>query len=99
VEIVKDPREAACHVVAEFLQSSPNIPFDFSDCLNYASDNDSLVQAYIGRSPVDPNSSKYRDIADRFKQGLVGGGFISIVNMHSLRLLFSTTLHGEKNNE
>jgi hypothetical protein len=27
---------------------------------------------------VNENSSKYRDIADRFRQGLVGDGFICI---------------------
>jgi hypothetical protein len=42
----------------------------------------------VGKSPVNPNSSKYRDIADRFKQGLVGDGLISVVNMNPLRLIF-----------
>ena len=44
----------------------------------------SLVEAYMGKSPVSNNNSKYRDIADRFKQGLLGEGLISIVDMNPL---------------
>ncbi|HEY5630834.1 MAG TPA: hypothetical protein VIR31_01770, partial [Nitrososphaeraceae archaeon] len=40
------------------------------------------------KSPVNNNSSKYRDIADRFKQGLVGEDLITIENMHPLTLVY-----------
>jgi DNA replicative helicase MCM subunit Mcm2 (Cdc46/Mcm family) len=88
VVVVQDPREVACHEIAKFLQENANMPYDFQDCINYAADNNSLVQTYLGRSPISNNSSKYRDIADRFKQGLVGNGLISIEDMNPLRLIF-----------
>ncbi len=77
VVVVQDPREATCLEIAKFLQENPNIPYEFQDCINYATDHNTLVQAYLGKSPVNNNSSKYRDIADRFKQGLVGENFAS----------------------
>lgn len=88
IVVVQDPREAACREIAKFLQQNPNIPYDFQDCINYATSNSTLAGTYIGKSPVNPNSSKYRDIADRFKQGLVGDGLISVVDMNPLRLMF-----------
>ena len=36
VVVVEDPREATCHEIAKFLQESPNMPFEFQDCINYA---------------------------------------------------------------
>jgi DNA replicative helicase MCM subunit Mcm2 (Cdc46/Mcm family) len=88
VVIVQDPREAVCHEIAKFLMSNPNIPYEFQDCINYAASVNTLVEAYLGKSPVNNNSSKYRDIADRFKQGLVGEGLISIEEMTPLALVF-----------
>ncbi len=88
VVVVQDPRDAACREIVKFLTRTPNMPFDFQDCINYATSNNSLVEAYLGKSPVDNNSSKYRDIADRFKQGLIGEDLISIENMNPLRLVF-----------
>jgi DNA replicative helicase MCM subunit Mcm2 (Cdc46/Mcm family) len=96
VVVVQDPREAACLEIAKFLMQNPNIPYDFQDCINYATSNNTSVEAYLGKSPVNPNSSKYRDIADRFKQGLIGGGLISIVDMNPLRLMFRVQVKGEK---
>jgi hypothetical protein len=55
----------------------------------------SLVEAYLGKSPVNNNNSKYRDIADRFKQGLVGDGLISVVNMNPLTLVFKVAAKEE----
>lgn len=89
VAIVEDPREATCHEIAKFLQESPNMPYEFQDCINYAASKNSLVETYLGKSPVSNNSSKYRDIADRFKQDLVGDGLISIVKMNPLTLVFN----------
>ena len=97
VAIVEDPREATCHEIAKFLQESPNMPFAFQDCINYAASKNSLVETYLGKSPVSNNSSKYRDIADRFKQGLVGDGLISIVNMNPLTLVFNTPVKESSN--
>lgn len=88
IVVVQDPREATCHEIAKFLQENPNIPYEFQDCINYAADHNTLVEAYLGKSPVNNNNSKYRDIADRFKQGVVGEGMISIVNMSPLTLIF-----------
>jgi hypothetical protein len=88
VVVVQDPRDAACREIVKFLTQTPNIPFDFQDCINYAASNNSLVESYLGKSPVNNNSSKYRDIADRFKQGLVGEVLISIESMNPLRLMF-----------
>jgi hypothetical protein len=73
------------------------MPYDFQDGINYASDHNTLVEAYVGKSPVNPNSSKYRDIADRFKQGLVGDGLISVVNMNPLRLFFRVSVKEDNN--
>jgi hypothetical protein len=55
---------------------------------NYAASNNSLVEAYVGKSPVNNNSSKYRDIAERFKQGLAGKGLITVENLHPLTLVY-----------
>ena len=88
IAIVQDPREVTCYEIAKFLQENPNMPYDFQDCINYAADHNILVEAYLGKSPVNNNNSKYRDIADRFKQGLVGGSLISVVNMNPLILIF-----------
>lgn len=90
VVVVQDPREAACQEIAKFLTQNPNIPYDFQDCINYAASNNTLVEAYLGKSPVNNNSSKYRDIADRFKQGLVGEGLISIVDMRTFYKILCT---------
>jgi hypothetical protein len=68
------------------------MPYEFQDCINYAARKNSLVETYLGKSPVSYNSSKYRDIADRFKQGLVGDGLISIVNMNPLTLVFNASV-------
>ena len=46
VVVVQDPREATCHEIAKFLQTNPNIPFEFQDCINYAASVNSLVEAY-----------------------------------------------------
>ena len=92
VAIVQDPREATCHEIAKFLQEIPNMPFEFQACINHAARKNSLVETYLGESPIDNNSSKYRDIADRFKQGLVGNGLISIVNMNPLTLVFNASV-------
>jgi len=89
VIVVEDPREVTCHEIAKFLQTNPNIPYEFQDCINYAVSKNSLVETYLGKSPVNNNSSKYRDIADRFKQGLVSDGLISIVDMNPLTLILS----------
>ncbi len=88
VVLVQDPREATCQEIAKFLQTNPNMPYEFQDAINYASEHNTLVEVYVGKSPVNPNGSKYRDIADRFKQGLVGDGLISVLNMNPLRLIF-----------
>ena len=99
VAVVQDPREATCYEIAKFLQQSPNMPYDFQDCINYATDHNTLVEAYLGKSPVNNNNSKYRDIADRFKQGLVGDGLISIVNMNPLTLIFKVVAKEESSKD
>jgi replicative DNA helicase Mcm len=88
VVLVQDPREATCQEIANFLQQNPNIPYTFQDCINYAADKNSLVGTYLGNSPVKNDSWKYRDIADRFKQGVVGEGLISVEDMNPLTLVF-----------
>jgi hypothetical protein len=88
VVLVQDPREATCQEIANFLQQNPNIPYTFQDCINYAADKNSLVGTYLGTSSVKNDSWKYRDIADRFKQGLIGEGLISIEDMNPLTLVF-----------
>jgi replicative DNA helicase Mcm len=88
VVVVQDPREATCHEIVKFLMENPSMPYDFQDCINYATSRSTLVEAYLGKSPVSNNSSKYRDIADRFKQGLIGDGLISVEAMNPLRLMF-----------
>jgi replicative DNA helicase Mcm len=95
VTVVQDPRDIICQEIIKFLTQTPNMPFDLHDCINYASSSNSLVEAYIGKSPVNANSSKYRDVAERFKQGLVGKGLISIESMNPLRLMFNIN-HTEK---
>jgi DNA replicative helicase MCM subunit Mcm2 (Cdc46/Mcm family) len=92
VVVVQDPREVVCHAIAKFLMANPNIAHDFQDCMNYAVSASTVAEAYLGKSPVDNNSSKYRDIADRFKQGLIGDGLISISNVHPLRLMFKVSV-------
>jgi DNA replicative helicase MCM subunit Mcm2 (Cdc46/Mcm family) len=87
VVVVQDPRDATCQEIIKFLAQNANMPYDFQDCINYAASNNTLVEAYVGKSPVNNNSSKYRDIADRFKQGLVGKGLITIEDLHPLRLI------------
>jgi hypothetical protein len=62
--------------------------YDFQDCLNHASNVNPFVEAYVGKSPVNTNSYKYRDIAERFKQGLVGDGLISLERLNPLRICF-----------
>jgi spermidine/putrescine-binding protein len=93
IVVVQDPREATCHEIANFLMQNPNMPYDFQDCINYATSNNTLVELYLGMSPVNNNSSKYRDIADRFKQGLIGNGLISIEDMTPLRLMFKAEVN------
>jgi hypothetical protein len=88
VALVEDPREATCKEIASFLQQNSNIPYTFQDCINYAADINSLVGAYLGPSPVKNDSRKYRDIADRFKQGMIGEGLISIEDINPLTLVF-----------
>jgi hypothetical protein len=87
IVVVQDPRDATCQEIIKFLTQNHNMPYDFQDCINYAASNNTLVEAYVGKSPVNNNSSKYRDIADRFKQGLVGEGLITIEDLHPLRLI------------
>ena len=91
VVVVQDPRDATCQEIIKFLIQAPNMPYDFQDCINYAASNNTLVEAYMGKSPVSNNSSKYRDIADRFKQGIAGDGLISIEDLHPLRLMYRKT--------
>jgi DNA replicative helicase MCM subunit Mcm2 (Cdc46/Mcm family) len=98
VVVVQDPREATCHEIAKFLMQNPNMPYDFQDCINYAASNNTLVEAYLGKSPVNNNSSKYRDVADRFKQGLIGDGLISIEDMNPLRLMFKPEVNKAREN-
>lgn len=88
VSVVHDPRDAACFEIANFLQENPNMPYDFSDLINHASNVNPFVEAYVGKSPVDSRSWKYKDIANRFKQGMVGEGFIFIERENPLRLCF-----------
>lgn len=88
VAVVHDPRDAAGFEIANFLQENPNIPYDFGDLINDAVSVNPFVEAYLGKAPVNNNSYKYRDIAARFKEGLVGEGFISIVRENPLRLVF-----------
>jgi DNA replicative helicase MCM subunit Mcm2 (Cdc46/Mcm family) len=68
VEVVEDPRYAACFAVAEFVMKTPNMPFKFSDCVDYAITSKKLVEAYMGESPVNTDSHKYRDLRERFLQ-------------------------------
>ncbi len=96
VVLVQDPREATCQEIANFLQQNPNIPYTFQDCINYAAENNSLVGTYLGTSPVKNDSWKYRDIADRFKQGLIGEGLISIEDMNPLTLVFKIQYKASK---
>ena len=35
VAVVQDPREASCHEIAKFLQTNPNMPYEFQDGINY----------------------------------------------------------------
>src|SRR5205823_1235108 len=72
------------------LQENPNMPYDFQDLINHAADVNPFVEAYLGKSPVNNNNFKYRDIAARFKEGLVGEGFISIARENPLRLVFKS---------
>jgi DNA replicative helicase MCM subunit Mcm2 (Cdc46/Mcm family) len=88
VVLVQDPRDATCQEIVKFLTQNPNMPYEFQDCINYAASNNTLIEAYVGKTPVDNNSSKYRDIAERFKQGLVGEGLIAIEYLHPLTLVY-----------
>jgi replicative DNA helicase Mcm len=87
VAMVHDPRDAACLEIATYLQENPNMPYDFQDLINRAAEVNPFVEAYLGPSPVNTNSSKYRDIADRFKHGLSGDGFIFIKREKSFKTL------------
>jgi spermidine/putrescine-binding protein len=91
VVVVQDSREATCHEIAKFLMENPNMPYDFQDCINYSASNNTL-EAYLGKSPVSNNSSKYRDITDRFKQGLIGERLVSIEDLNPLRLMFKAQI-------
>ena len=89
VEVVEDPRNAACLAVAEFLMKTPNMPFKFSDCVDYAITSNKLVEAYMGESPVNTDSHKYRDLRERFLQSSpVANGLISIESYNPLTLVF-----------
>jgi replicative DNA helicase Mcm len=88
VSVVHDPRDAACFEIANYLQENPNMPYDFADLINRTTEVNPFVEAYLGASPVNANNSKYRDIANRFKEGLVGEGFITIERENPLRLCF-----------
>jgi DNA replicative helicase MCM subunit Mcm2 (Cdc46/Mcm family) len=87
VTVVHDPRDTACFEIAKFLQENPNMSYDFQDLINHAVSVNPFVEAYLGKAPVNNNNSKYMDIAARFKEGLVGEGFMSIERMNPLRLL------------
>jgi replicative DNA helicase Mcm len=89
VEIVEDPRDAASFAVAEFLMKTPNMPFKFSDCVNYAITSTKLVESYLGPSPVNTETHKYRDLRERFLQSTpVANGLISIDSYNPLTLVF-----------
>jgi hypothetical protein len=88
VSVVHDPRDTACFEITSYLQENPNMPYDFSDLINRSTEVNRFVEAYLGPSPVNANNSKYRDIANRFKEGLVGEGFITIERENPLRLCF-----------
>jgi DNA replicative helicase MCM subunit Mcm2 (Cdc46/Mcm family) len=88
VSVVHDPRDATCFEIVAYLQENPSMPYDFGDLINRATQVNPFVEAYLGPSPVNNNNSKYRDIADRFRQGLIGDGFISVERENPLRLCF-----------
>jgi hypothetical protein len=50
VSVVHDPRDAACYEISSFLQENPYMPYDFSDCLDHASDANSFVEACGSKS-------------------------------------------------
>jgi DNA replicative helicase MCM subunit Mcm2 (Cdc46/Mcm family) len=100
VEVVQDPRDAACLAVAEFLMKTPNMPFDFSDCVNYAITSHKLVESYLGNSPVNTESHKYRDLRERFLQSSpIANGLISIDSFNPLRLVFTVHAKSVKEND
>ena len=88
VMVVEDPRDATCREITKFLQESPGIPYEFQELINHAGKVNTLVEAYLGKGPINNNNSKYRDIADRFRQGMIGKGLISIQDMNPLTLIF-----------
>ena len=97
VEVVHDPRDAVCLLVAEFLMKTPNMPFDFSDCVNYAITRNKLVEAYLGNSPVNTSGHKYRDLRERFLQSNpVTDGLIGIDSHNPLRLVFKVRTQSVK---
>lgn len=68
---------------------TPNMPFKFSDCIDYAITSYKLVKAYLGESPVNTDSHKYRDLRERFLQSSpVANGLISIESYNPLTLVF-----------
>ncbi|CAN5476243.1 hypothetical protein BH18THE2_BH18THE2_27600 [soil metagenome] len=100
VEVVQDPRDAACLAVAEFLMKTPNMPFDFSDCVNYAITSHKLVESYLGNSPVNTESHKYRDLRERFLQSSpIANGLISIDSFNPLRLVFTVQAKSVNEND
>jgi replicative DNA helicase Mcm len=89
VEVVEDPRDTVSLAVAEFLMKTPNMPFKFSDCVNYAITSNKLVESYLGSSPVNTETHKYRDLRERFLQSpAIVNGLLLIESYNPLTLVF-----------
>jgi DNA replicative helicase MCM subunit Mcm2 (Cdc46/Mcm family) len=90
VVVVQDPRDIACEEIIKYLKETPGVTHYFEECLRHTAHSNTLVETYIGSSSVDNNSFQYRDIANRFKQGIisVNGGKIYREGIHPLKLVF-----------
>jgi hypothetical protein len=90
VVVIDDPRETICKEIAKFYMQSPNIPFDFTDSVNYVKAKSTMLDSYLGNgSGFDTQSHKYRDLRERFLDSpAVAEGLITIVSHNPLRLMF-----------
>jgi hypothetical protein len=97
VEVVEDPRDAINLGVADFVMKTPNMPFKFSDCVNYVITSNRLVESYLGPSPVNTETHKYRDARERFIQSpAITNGLISIESYNPLTLVFKVQVKNDE---
>jgi hypothetical protein len=94
IVVLQDPRGYLSRD-SEIPNAKPQYPVRFSRLYKLCCNN-SLVEAYLGKSLINNNRSECRDIAYCFKHGLVGERLISIDDSSPLRLRFKVEVRDKK---